>query len=574
MSRLRRPLELCLTILILICPASAQETAAKNDTIDPAVEKKALDLLEIVASKISSLKNPENRISLSSSVAELLWTRDEKRARALFQEVTKEMSTMVASVDYTDPQSYNTLPFVNQQRQEVMTRIARRDPELALSFLRSTRFPVETRGINQVNERNLELYLSRMIAGRDPDRALQIARDSVSRGLSYELLGVLSDLQRKNPQAAQNLYEVVIDRIKSEDLARNQETATIACNLLNSFVPPQANELMYRDLLDTVVKAALSLSPADPMSANQVQNLQGTLRAAVPMVEKYLPGRIEAFKQWTQRGSITADAGSQLYSEVNEVVQSGTIDDVLALAPKYPPEMRQHVYQQAAWKASNSGDYARARQIANEFISDPVQRRQLLEQLDNQAIWRTLNENKLEEARAMLNKALSVEQRVQILGRIASMLVAKNDKKGAVECLNDARSTVAGLPRGSQKVWQQFQLANAYAELDSEQSFAIIAGILTQINELVTAAVVMDGFENRYLKNDEWLVNGGSSVGNLVTNLRQALGQLARQNFDRAETLADQLERPEIRMLSQVDIARAALSGDYVVTRSLMRSRK
>jgi hypothetical protein len=565
---------LSVTFLILACSASAQQIAVKNDTIDPVVEKKALDLLETVASRISSLKNAENRIALSCSVAESLWNRDEKRARALFQDVTKEMTSLVASVDYTDSQLYNIFPFINQQRQEVVTRMARRDPELALNFLRATRFPIEAQAISQMNERNLELYLSRMISARDPDRALQIARDSVSRGLSYELVGLLTELQRKNPAAAQSLYETVINRIKSEDLARNQELSNIACNLLTSFVPPQANELMYRDLLDTIVKTALSLSPTDPISANQVQNMQGNLRAALPMVEKYLPQRAQAFKQWSQRVSRTMDPSSQMYSDVNEAVNNGTVDDVLALAAKYPPEMRSHVYQQAAWKASNAGDNARARQIVNEFVSDPMQRRQILEQLDNQAIWRTLNENKLEEARSMLGKSISLDQRIQILQRMAGMLLAKDDKKGALECLNDARSSISEMPRGSQKVSQQFQLANAYAQVDSEESFAIIGGIVSQINELVTAAAVMDGFENRYLKNDEWLTNGGSSVGNLVTNLRQALAQLGRRNFDRAEALAEQLERPEIRLLSQVDIAQAALSGDYVVSsRSLMRIR-
>jgi hypothetical protein len=404
-----------------------------------------------------------------------------------------------------------------------------------------------------------------MIVARDPERALQIARESLERGLSFDVITLLSDLQRKSPSSAQTFYQSVVERLKGEDLAQNADVANIACNLINSFGPPQANEVTYRELLDTVLKAALSMPASDPASLNRIQNFQQSLRPALPMIQKYLPAKAEAFNQWSQRVSPNLDPSARMWNEINETVQRGTIEDVLALAEKYPAEMRTQVYQQAAWKASNSGDDARARQIANEFVSDPVQRKQILAQLDNQVLWRTLNENKIEEARSLLTKPMSDDQRVQILERMATMMIAKEDKKAARSYLDDARSIVMEMPRGSQKVWQQFTLATSYAQIDSEESFKIVDPLVGQINELVNAAVIMDGFENKYLKNGEWIANSGSSVGNLVTQLRGMLGSLARQNFDRAELLAEQLERPEIRLLAQVDVAQSALSGDVAV---------
>jgi hypothetical protein len=562
---------LSVVVLIFTGSLSAQQIAVNNEKVDPDLEKKALDLLETVASKVPSLKSPDNRIALTCAVADLLWTRDEKRARTLFENVTKEMSALVATIDYSDSQSYQLISLIIQQREQVLNRMARHDPELALNFLKATRLPADSPQVNQFTERNLEISLSRLVASRDPERALQIARESLTHGYSNEITTLIQDLQRKNSPAAQSLYGSVVDRLKGEDLTQNSDVANIACNLVNSFVPPQADEATYRDLLETVVKAALSMSTSDPTIRNQVQNVESSLRSILPMVQKYLPGRAQALAQWTARASRSVDPGNQMWNEINQAMQSGTVDDVLALAAKYPADMRSQIYQQAAWKASNSGDDARASQIANELVSNPVQRRQLLEQLENQKLWRTLNENKIDEARSLLSASKSDEQRIQILERIATMLLSKEDKKGARGCLEDMRSIVNEMPRGSQKVWHQFQLARLYAPIDPNESFTILNAVVGQINELVSAAVIMDGFENKYFKNGEWISNGGSSVGSMVTQCREVLGQLARQNFDRAEALAEQLERPEIRLLTQVDIAQSALSGDLAVVRIFSR---
>jgi archaeosine-15-forming tRNA-guanine transglycosylase len=110
----------------------------------------------------------------------------------------------------------------------------------------------------------------------------------------------------------------------------------------------------------------------------------------------------------------------------------------------------------------------------------------------------------------------------------------------------------------------QIQLASSYSLLDPEQRFALMEAITKQLNELVAAASVMDGFDHRYLKNGEWMANGHSTLGNMVGTLRRSLGHFARVDFDRAQVLSEQLERPEIRLMAQVDIAQIVLNGQNV----------
>ena len=143
MSRPRSHLLIVVCLLTLPSLAAAQEAAASATEDAKAVEKQALELLDTIAQGIPSLRNSGNRVYLMSAVADLLWTTDEKRARALFEIVKQEMVAAAADFDPSDQQSYNALEILQQRRRECLDRMARRDPEMALSFLRATRPPSE-----------------------------------------------------------------------------------------------------------------------------------------------------------------------------------------------------------------------------------------------------------------------------------------------------------------------------------------------------------------------------------------------------------------------------------------------
>jgi len=83
--------------------------------------------------------------------------------------------------------------------------------------------------------------------------------------------------------------------------------------------------------------------------------------------------------------------------------------------------------------------------------------------------------------------------------------------------------------------------------------------IISLVNQLVAAAVVLDGFENRYLQDGEWMKPGYTTLGNLVNNIEQNLGQLALRDAEGARAISIQLERPEIRLMAQLEIAQALI---------------
>ncbi len=153
------------------------------------------------------------------------------------------------------------------------------------------------------------------------------------------------------------------------------------------------------------------------------------MNSLMSQVDKYAPVRASELREWLRNVENAADPNTKMYQELNRVSQNGSVDDILALASKYPAELRSQIYQNAAWKAFSNGDVSRARQIVNDFVSEPVQRRQMLEQFDNQSVYSTQGEGGIEQARRVISKTKSVDRKVQLLIQFANTLSGKGDKK-------------------------------------------------------------------------------------------------------------------------------------------------
>lgn len=564
MSQRPALIALSLLVLVLACPSYAQDFAsgpAREGKPDPGIEQKALTLLKAISDQVTNLRSATNRVRAECVVADLLWARDEKRARALFKAAAEDLKSRIADLDYSDHQVYQELADINQQRQELVTRLAAHDPEMALTFLRQTRIQAGDARATATNESNLELHLATLMAAKDPARAFQIARASLVHGLSWNMSALLNRLQQKDPKSAQTLYTEMVARIKESDLGRNQELVYIAWSLMSSFPPPQANEDTYRDLITVLVNAALANTPGNQFNLNLAQNLHHQINAAMPQIEKFAPARVADLRQWSQGTERFLDPNTRMHRELSHLSQNGSVEDVLALVSKYPAEYQSQIYQNAAWKAFSAGDHYRARQIVNDYVSDPIQRGHMLEQFDNQLLYSAANENKIAETQRLLSKVKTVDRKVQILTEMARRLADKGDKTGALNLLSEARNLVDSSTPDSKQSLAQIQLAHSYSSLDLDQSFALLQPVVVRANELIAAAAVLDGVDFRYLKEGEWMMPGANMLGQLINSLNQTLGLLARLDFDRARALADQLQRPEVRLMVQLDLAQAGLSA-------------
>lgn len=565
MSRLLKSIHILILIPMLATYALGQE--ATPSEADEAKDKQAFELLNTISESIFGLRAAENRIYLTSITADLLWDKDEKQARALFDTLTEEMIAAISAAATLDQESQfrgNSITLIHQQRREIMERMAQRDPEMALAFLRATRVGAisDSFGDQQATETELELALAGLIVANDPAQALRLARAALQqKRVTHGIIQLISQVDAKDRSSAQALHQEVLDRLKTEDLLRNFEAANAAWNLLSSYQPPQAKEETYRELLELLTATVLSIKPGNNAGNNLAQNHFYYTQALIQQLEKYTPGRAAAIRQWRQNTQRTLEPHAQWNQELNDVAQNGTADQVLALTNKLPPEFQQQIYERAAWKALTDGDVNRARQIITEFIKDPAHRHNLLEQIENQSVWNHVSQNKIAEARRMLGRVKNLEQRVQMIMSMAANALNRGDKKQAIELLDEARALVTSQPADANKMMIRLQLAQSYSTLDSEQSVVLLESVIVRLNELVAAAVVMDGFEHRYLKDGEWVRTQYSALGNVINNLDQSLGQLARVDLEAARRLSDRLERLEIRLMAQLGIVQALVAS-------------
>src|SRR5438045_1422335 len=65
-------------------PTTDKPKPGQSSEEKAALEKQGMDLDEELVAETHGLRLPENRAHIQATIAELLWSRDEKRARALF----------------------------------------------------------------------------------------------------------------------------------------------------------------------------------------------------------------------------------------------------------------------------------------------------------------------------------------------------------------------------------------------------------------------------------------------------------------------------------------------------------
>ena len=557
-------LTLIATVVLCFGLAHAQQnnaTPQNAQTTEAHLREKAFDLLESLAGQISTLQSAENRARLASNIAESLWNHDETRARTLLVSVEEDIKAGLQNADGDDPSDMQTRVVFLQLRVDTVERIARHDPELALAFLRTTELGSDKPrpyGDAQT-ERDLELRLAKAIAADNPDFALKLGRQSLARGFSADLVSLLAQLHRKHREQALILYKEIISKLRNADLARDPVASEFGENLAHSFSPPAADESTFRELIGMFITSALEngcgakLSDEDERTefCNQIGSL-------LPQMERIDPLRAARLKHWTPEDP-EPHWSPEAYNELSDLTEHGTVDDMLALAKKYP-QMEDEISWQAMLKAEGLGDIARAKKIATDYGRDPERQRIMLAQIDRDQMWVSITDQRLAEVQTILGTVPRIQERVAFLLYVANQ-IGGNNPKAALKLLNQAYEIVDTMKPGKEQTEAQMALATSYCSEKSDRGLAIMESLMPKLNDLVAASVKLDGYDNRYLRDGEWNMTGEGSVGNLLTRLSQNAGLFAWCDFDRAVTLAAQFERPELRLMAQLKLAQGILNG-------------
>jgi hypothetical protein len=550
--------------------APVQQREEKKD--DPELQQKVLAILDELIADAPSFKLPENRIRIMSVAADMLWQQDEKRARALFLEAANLLSQLIhQSEDAPDAIPENFRWGFFQQRQEIVQMIAAHDAQLASDFLAATRPPADGKNnlYNPENEAQLELTLAQQIARQDPKKALQIAKEKLATAKSPSVVSsILYSLREKDPAAAQELADAIVAKMKSETQL-SQESASFAINLLSLAPPPSppdgngirpsgsqtplitpaaARELIEKVLAAIQAQLAAARRQNDRNQGYQVVNLMNQLKSMMPYVELYAPASVAAIKRSAPEIDRLKDVNQRRWDDLNAVAEKGSPDALLEAASKVAPEMRYGYYERAAQIAKDKGDIERARQILNDNLTDPNQRRQALSNINQQRMSQSISEGRFDEARGLLALLRNAQERVNALMQMASAALNAGKKEVAAQFLNEAWALVDGAAESNQQFNAQLQIAVAYLKLNPARSFEIIGATVDQFNELFAASAMLENFDqNGTFREKEMILRNGGRSSQYFYQYGQALGELAQKDMPHVQAVIAQFARAEVR---------------------------
>src|SRR6185369_8813672 len=256
--------------------ANEQEIkASKNQEV---MKAKGVALLVEMEGLIAQIKSPLTRIKAQLQAAQLIWSTDEKRASKYFTDATTTFKEYLASLDPGSEKYPQQFQAIAEMRLQIIQILTERDPDAALSFIYSSKPPPnpnETRRANSQQEGLLELSIANRIATTDPNRALQIARQSLKSHHSLNLISTVGLLRQKNPELAAQFASEIANKLISDKLLSKPEAASVLVNLIrfaqrsrSAAVPnsdsntprPLLTDEQYRDLLQKALTEALSFS--------------------------------------------------------------------------------------------------------------------------------------------------------------------------------------------------------------------------------------------------------------------------------------------------------------------------
>jgi hypothetical protein len=573
-------------------PVGTQARRAQNQEekkVDKELEQKALAMLDELIAEAPAFKLPENRVRILSVAADMLWQYDEKRARALIVEAMSSLGQLIHQPeDAPDVIPENFRWYLSQLRQETVQAIAAHDAQLAGEFLAATRPDVKSSLYNPENEAQFELTLAQQSAHQDPKKALQIAKERLATAKNPNVVsGILYSLREKDAAAAQELADCIMAKLRTES-PLSYESASFAINLISLAPPPSppqpegdggigaavnqpkslitpaiARELIEKALAALQTQLATARQQTDQSQRYNAVNLMNQLKSWTAYIEKYAPSSVAALKRIAPQVDQIKDVNQRRWDDLNALAEKGSPEALLEAVSRADPGMKGQYYQRAAQMIRDKGDDERARQIINDNITDPNQRRQALREMDQQKVWKAIGEGKFDEARGMLPGLRGLQERVNALTQMASAALNAEKKELAAQLLDEAWGMVDGPAESSQQFNAQLQIAIANVKLRPARSFEIIAATVEQYNELFAASATIESFDQHgtFREKEMILRNGGGRASSYLYQYGQSLAELARTDLAHVQAVVNQFSRPEVRTSIRMLVLQQILRG-------------
>jgi hypothetical protein len=571
----------CMTIAImLVIPSTSRaQTATKADKEKEAAERQELDkktlaLLNEIASGAWGLKLPENRIFIMSSAADLLWAVDEKRARNLYWEALNSITSLNTpmpktgeNVSKTEREKITQVYFSTVTlRQKLLRQVAARDSQLAMEMLQASRqVPPRELALQSsfFDERRFEQEIAGVVAARDPAQALQLARQSLAKGLTLELLNLLQQLTQRDSEKASMLAGDIITKLQTSNVATDFRASVIALQLLEASRKSEtAGRVKVLSLTDDQKRQLVEVLTDAALSASANSNLLSQIADVMPEIEQFFPERRAALERKIAAFSDTLSRDQRNENTYNTLILRGMHEEIVRVAASADSGERQSLYHQAAIIAVARGNAEGFREFVSKEVSDSGDRRKILDFLDEEEISAAAGRKQVDHLRKLLPKIERKDDRARAMAELALLLKEKGEDAEAATLLDDAATMIKTNLKDERQTNALLSLLCAYAIIDPAKGFALAERTVDQANSQISLLMLLDKVvKSGAVRKSEIILDqaGIMPLDFLVFKYGKGVAALAKADFNRTRGLADRFDRNELRLLAQLMIVRGLL---------------
>jgi len=290
---------------------------------------------------------------------------------------------------------------------------------------------------------------------------------------------------------------------------------------------------------------------------NNARSLLFSLQGMLPKIDQYMPERAQSVRQKLTELGINNNAQGPANAMRGLMNQGTTSDSLVTAASAAPPQVQSRLYQTAAQRAIDEGNIDKAVDIATNHL-DENGRNAIMQAVDFKKLTTTASPEKLNEIKQKLAALPSDNDRVKYLIDLAKA-TQKDNQKLALRFMDDARNLVSKRAMDYDDFGNQIKVADAYATLDPKKSFEILDAGIAQLNELLQAATVLNGFEVDIFKDGEMSLRANDDLVGMVNRFGGELAALAKVDFEGARGTADKFQLPEPRMNARLMIVQGIL---------------
>ena len=573
-----------------------KKTDPEKDKKKKEMDDRVMQILDAAVGDASTLRLPENRAVVFGISGDLYWKFDEKRSRELFRNAAAEIvifnqDSEKEKRDSTDP--YFEMFDSNDIRSQVLPLIAKHDAELALELLLQTRPAKLAEAMLKASQPNaksdmlsfdpasyrvqqeiaLEQQFALLAADENPEKAIKLIKDSLAKGISYNVMPLLQKLNKKDEKKAGELAGEVIKKLVDTDLTKKIEDMQAAISFLQYATKPapsadakekpfKFSDSQMRDLANKI--ADTLLEPSKSMQMAMMFN------QAMPLLEKVVPERIAALKQRESesQGSLPTEL-KNLQQRMKLWDPNSSPEEILAQLPKLQNEMdKTMAYQSLNNKIGQIDDDARAKRLIDQ-IPDEKAKASAQEQYESARISRSAAAGKLDEARKQIGNLTKKGTQIQKLVALATQFYKKGTEKDietAKNLMKDAKALSSDSPEDEDELNDLMEVVKGYAVIEPDTAFKMFEPIVDQISDFVQATAILSKYNkrNRTFKKGELVmkVNGGSGDSLLVFRYMTQMQLLGKADLERMSLFSDRFGRADARTIVKLFVVQGYMKDD------------